>query len=51
MNKKLMSGYTAYITADEYGAAVMGKAPATTPLLVISVEMHVGPLTSLYGHC
>lgn len=51
MSKQLVSGYTDYTTADEYGAAVLGKAPAASPLLAISVETHVCSLMSLYGHC
>jgi hypothetical protein len=33
VNEKLISGYAAYITADEYGASAAGDAPATTPLI------------------
>ncbi len=32
MNEKLIAGYTAYTTADEYGASAIGEAPGTTPL-------------------
>ncbi|MEU9121562.1 LxmA leader domain family RiPP [Streptomyces sp. NPDC048506] len=33
MDEKLIAGYTAYTTADEYGTAATGDAPATTPAL------------------
>lgn len=29
----LISGYTAYTTAEEFGATAEGDAPATTPVL------------------
>ncbi len=33
MNDKLIAGYAAYTTADEYGSSAAGDAPATTPAL------------------
>jgi hypothetical protein len=29
MNEKLIAGYAAYTTADEFGAAAAGQAPAS----------------------
>lgn len=37
MNKKLIAGYTAYTTADEYGASATGDAPATTVVTFVLV--------------
>lgn len=34
MNEKLIQGYLAYTTSDEYGAAAAGDAPATPPITV-----------------
>lgn len=33
MNEKLISGYAAYTTADEYSASATGDAPATWTVL------------------
>lgn len=30
MNEKLIAGYAAYTTADEYGTSAVGEAPAST---------------------
>ena len=55
MNEKLISGYTAYTTADEYGAGVVGDAPGTTPLAVtvslISATAGGGLIGSILHHC
>ncbi|MEU9121558.1 LxmA leader domain family RiPP [Streptomyces sp. NPDC048506] len=39
MNEKLIAGYAAYTTADEYSAAATGDAPATTPLTTIAITV------------
>lgn len=44
MDEKLIAGYTAYTTADEYGASATGEAPGTT-ILSAAITMftaHVG---------
>ena len=48
MNEKLISGYAAYTTADEYGTDAVGDAPATTPLVLFSALVAGG---TIYGHC
>ncbi|MER5772991.1 MULTISPECIES: LxmA leader domain family RiPP [unclassified Streptomyces] len=35
---QLIAGYTAYTTAEEFGATAQGDAPATTPLTVTTVS-------------
>lgn len=35
MNEKLISGYAAYTSADEFGAYAEGNAPATLSFLAI----------------
>ncbi len=35
MNEQLISGYTAFTTADEYGAVAVGEAPATSSWVVV----------------
>ncbi|MEU9121561.1 LxmA leader domain family RiPP [Streptomyces sp. NPDC048506] len=37
MDEKLIAGYTAYTTADEYGTAATGEAPATTPQIGVVI--------------
>ncbi|MFD0375091.1 LxmA leader domain family RiPP [Streptomyces sp. NPDC127112] len=32
---QLIAGYTAYTTAEEFGATAQGDAPATTPILSV----------------
>jgi hypothetical protein len=55
MNEKLIAGYTAYTTADEYGCSATGDAPATTPILpwfALSVGAFAAGCASTYysGH-
>lgn len=56
MNEKLISGYTAYTTADEYAASAVGDAPATTPwcilgLIVATAASGAGTVYSGRNHC
>ena len=50
MNEKLISGYAAFTTADEYGAAATGDTPATVPVIVTAV-IFVSSLGSIAAHC
>ncbi len=52
MNEKLIAGYTAYTTADEYGAAAVGAAPGTFIWVLTAITaagMTVGG--TLIGRC
>ena len=52
MNEQLISGYTAFTTADEFGAARVAQAPGTsTPAVFISVEITGSIVTSVWKHC
>ncbi|MEU9121560.1 LxmA leader domain family RiPP [Streptomyces sp. NPDC048506] len=54
MDEKLISGYTAYTTADEYGAAATGEAPASTSPATITIFTPVSGLTggvTIIEHC
>jgi hypothetical protein len=42
MNEKLMSGYLAFTTNEEYGAAAAGDAPGTAGTLI-------SPWTMMFG--
>lgn len=48
MNEKLITGYTAYTTADEYGAAALTNAPAytTSPFLTANTVASLWPNSS-----
>jgi len=37
MNEKLIAGYAAYTTADEYGTAAAGEAPASAETVGITI--------------
>ncbi|MEU9121557.1 LxmA leader domain family RiPP [Streptomyces sp. NPDC048506] len=41
MNEQLITGYTAYTTADEYGAAATDAAPATA-ITTLAVALSLG---------
>ena len=52
MNEQLISGYTAFTTADEYGTAVVGDAPATTPFYVLGLASYALSATlTHYANC
>lgn len=52
MNEKLISGYTAYTSADEYGASAVGDAPATPPTLFVSLVTAIsGVAVTSTAHC
>jgi hypothetical protein len=58
MTEKLIAGYAAYTTADEYGTSAAGNAPATTPSLLASAALvyysavgGAGFLYSLRNNC
>lgn len=49
---ELIAGYTAYTTAEEYGTAAAGDAPATfiiVTTVITAVSLSVGG--TLVGHC
>ncbi|MEU9121559.1 LxmA leader domain family RiPP [Streptomyces sp. NPDC048506] len=51
MDEKLIAGYTAYTTADEYSAAATGDAPGTTPsFLTVVISPPLGVIT-VRDHC
>jgi hypothetical protein len=37
MNEKLIAGYAAYTTADEYGTAATGEAPASVETITLTI--------------
>lgn len=52
MEEKLIAGYAAFTTADEYGAASMGDAPATTPLVGLAIaSWTVSVVGTHYAFC
>ena len=52
MNEKLIAGYAAFTTAEEVGAAAVGKGPASTPFLTIAIgTFGVSAGMSYYSHC
>ena len=56
MTEDLISGYTAFTSADEYGAATVGAAPGTTPLTpTVTATVILGQTAilsvSLAKHC
>lgn len=52
MQEKLISGYTAYTTAEEYGDAARGNAPGTTPIeTVVSATLGVAVSASFLKSC
>ena len=52
MNEKLIAGYAAYTTADEFGAAASGDAPATTPVFGVSLaSLGLSVNFTWYAHC
>lgn len=51
MSEQLIAGYTAYTTADEYGASAAGDAPASTPFtpfFALSVASFAASAASTY---
>lgn len=46
---QLMSGYTAYIDASDFGASAAADAPATTPTTVSSPECVVFTISAASG--
>lgn len=55
MNEKLIAGYMAYTTAEEFGVAAISDAPATTPLtislVIVSGGTGLGLMGSIARHC
>ena len=52
MNEQLISGYTAFTTADEFGASAMAEAPGTTTIpLFISATIIVSVPATVTHHC
>jgi hypothetical protein len=54
MNARLMDGYMAYTTAEEYGADALGEAPATpsSPACVtISIASFALSANTVTSHC
>lgn len=51
MNEKLMSSYTAYTTAEEYGLASLADAPATTPVTIITIPLTFAGAGTYYAGC
>ena len=52
MSENLIAGYSAYTTADEFGGAAAGDAPATFIVLTLvstAVSLSVGG--TFIGHC
>ncbi|MBM7167700.1 LxmA leader domain family RiPP [Streptomyces sp. G44] len=39
MNEKLIAGYAAYTTADEYGTAAVGEAPASAETVTVGITI------------
>lgn len=52
MQEKLICGYTAYTTAEEYAAAARGSAPGTTPIeTVVSAALGIAVSASFFKSC
>lgn len=56
MNEKLIAGYAAYTTADEFGVATAGAAPGTITFFVATAVATAGAAASAGGgtllfHC
>lgn len=54
MDDKLMDGYLAYTTAEEYGTDAVGEAPATpsSPACVgISIASFTASANTVTSHC
>jgi hypothetical protein len=43
----LISGYTAYTSAEEFGATATGEAPATTPAILSFIGVSSAPCGGL----
>ena len=50
MNGQLFSGYAAFTTADEYAAAAVADAPATSLWLATAIPV-ISLISTLGGHC
>ena len=50
MDEKLISGYAAFTTSDEYGAGSVGTAPATSPAVSVASTI-VFTVISIFGGC
>ena len=51
MNEKLISGYTAYTTAEEYSVAATGNAPASAETVSIFLASVAISIQSVVDHC
>jgi hypothetical protein len=51
MNEKLIAGYAAYTTADEYGTAATGEAPASVETVGISIASVALSVMSVVDKC
>ena len=55
MTEDLMSGYAAFTSADEYGAATVGAAPGTTPASAVASLVIASPAVivsyTVLKHC
>ena len=53
MNEKLMAGYAAFITAEEYGNGFGGEAPGTITTVIVYISATFGGTISatLREHC
>ncbi|MEU7279184.1 LxmA leader domain family RiPP [Streptomyces sp. NPDC045431] len=51
MNEKLIAGYAAYTTADEFGTAAAGQAPASAETITITIASIGLSATTVTSKC
>jgi hypothetical protein len=47
---QLIAGYTAYTSAEEFGVTAEGDAPATTPSILVSIDMSSAACGATIGY-
>jgi hypothetical protein len=47
---QLIAGYTAYATAEEFGALAEADAPATTPSILVSIDVSSAACGATIGY-